>query len=75
MTETEKKLYVALGMMVRQYCDWKDDEHGDCLFHMFMSAGETAFEVLEDAGLLRHLGRENYVLTDAYEALYREVSP
>lgn len=46
MTYREKRLEYALLLMVYQYCH--ATENGDCeyLHHQWMSAGETAFDVL-----------------------------
>jgi hypothetical protein len=47
--DAEKKLLIALVYMVQQYL-----EHEDWLLdHKFMTAGETAIEVLRERGLIQ----------------------
>ena len=58
--EENKKLLSALISMCEQYLQ---QENGT-LFHMFMSAGEQATELLEDMGYLTCDNRENYSWTD-----------
>jgi hypothetical protein len=58
--EENKKLLSALISMCEQYLQ---QENGT-LFHMFMSAGEEATELLEDMGYLTCDNRENYSWTD-----------
>jgi hypothetical protein len=48
MTDSEKKLVIALVWMVRQYLD----EHGDEVDSRSMSAGERAIAALADFGLM-----------------------
>lgn len=52
----------ALEDMVAQYCRVNGKLH-----HQFMSAGEEAFAVLEDAGRLRHVGNEVYEIVGLEE--------
>lgn len=63
----------ALAHMVEQYCQWKDKEIGVCYFHMFMGAGEHAFEVLELAGLLQEVKGELYTFTEEGERVLANV--
>lgn len=63
------ELVEALIGMVEQYCDWKDDKIGPCYFHLFMGAGEDAFEALEVEGRMREIERE------CYEILPKEQTP
>jgi len=58
--EENKKLLSALISMCEQYIQNEDGT----LFHMFMSAGEEATELLEDMGYLTCDNRENYSWTD-----------
>jgi hypothetical protein len=48
MTDSEKKLLIALVQMVKQYLD----EHGDEVDSLSMSAGEHAIEALAAFGLM-----------------------
>jgi hypothetical protein len=50
MTDNEKKLLIALIMIVKQYLG-----DGDEVYNSSMSAGEHAFLVLEDFGLMKVL--------------------
>jgi hypothetical protein len=58
--EENKRLLSALISMCEQYIQNEDGT----LFHMFMSAGEEATELLEDMGYLTCDNRENYSWTD-----------
>ena len=50
MTDNEKKLLISLIMMVKQYLGDADE-----VYNQSMSAGEHAFLVLEDFGLMEVL--------------------
>jgi hypothetical protein len=70
MTEREKKLLIALVLMVNQYLD----EHGDEVDSISESAGEHAIEVLAEFGLMDLVNTRFGRWTDAGKRFRREVA-
>jgi len=68
MTDSEKKLLIALVLMVNQYLDQYDDEADS----RSMSAGEHAIEALTDFGLMEVVNTRFGRWTEAGERFRRE---
>jgi hypothetical protein len=68
MTDSEKKILIALILMVRQYLD----EYGDEVDSRSMSAGEHAIEALADFGLMEAVNTRFGRWTEAGKQFLRE---
>lgn len=68
MTDSEKKLLIALVLMVHQYLD----KHGDEVDSRSMSAGEHAIKVLADFGLMENVNIRLGRWTEAGKQFRRE---
>jgi len=66
MTNSERRLLIALAWMCEQYL-----KSGDVLDHMCMGAGEDAVDILYDYGLVDSISR-GAQWTDAGRALLDE---
>jgi hypothetical protein len=68
MTDSEKKLLIALVLMVHQYLD----KYGDEVDSRSMSAGEHAIEVLAEFGLMENVNIRLGRWTEAGKQFCRE---